>query len=164
MIRVFAILTTVLAALLAPVGAGAQELTPSHRAEIQKLMELTGAERIGNQMGTMIVQQVYAGLRRSNPNLPADSIAILEGVTVGLLTERSGELLERVVPLYGKHFSEAEIVELVSFYESPIGQKAIRVLPVIMQEMAPLSQAWATELQPELEKRLKARLSEAGYL
>jgi hypothetical protein len=164
MIRTASIAAVLVSVFLTPANVGAQDLTPSHRAEIVKLMELTGSQEIGNQLGSMIVQQVYAALRKANPNIPERTVAILEEVTLEVLSERTGDLYSAMIPLYGNHFSESEISELVAFYETPIGRKAIRVLPVIMQEVAPISQAWAEALQPELEQRLKARLSEAGLL
>lgn len=39
-----------------------------------------------------------------------------------------------VINLYAKNFSEDEISEMVKFYQSPVGKKAISRLPAITQE------------------------------
>jgi uncharacterized protein len=47
------------------------------------------------------------------------------------------ELINNVYfPTFSKHFTVAEIKELTTFYESPIGQKFISTAPIVMQESA----------------------------
>jgi hypothetical protein len=41
---------------------------------------------------------------------------------------------EFVINLYAKNFSEEEISEMVKFYQSPVGKKALTRLPAITQE------------------------------
>jgi len=82
------------------------------------------------------------------------------------------ELISNVYyPVYSKHFTVAEIEELIAFYESPIGQKYISVTPTLMQEsVAIMNQKYTPQLQkigfklaeeemekikPELEKLRK---------
>jgi hypothetical protein len=43
-------------------------------------------------------------------------------------------LLEITVPIYAKYFSRDEIDGLIQFYQTPLGQKAISVLPQVMGE------------------------------
>ena len=44
------------------------------------------------------------------------------------------EIVERLVPLYDKYYTEKELWDIVQFYESPAGQKALEVTPKIMKE------------------------------
>jgi uncharacterized protein len=45
------------------------------------------------------------------------------------------EILDTVYsPLYDKYFNEQELKELIAFYRTPAGRKAIAVLPALMQE------------------------------
>jgi len=47
-----------------------------------------------------------------------------------------GEVLERVgIEIYGKHFTEEELKELISLYKSPALQKYLRLSPQITSEM-----------------------------
>ena len=56
------------------------------------------------------------------------------------------ELTDLIVPIYEKHFTNDEILQLISFYKSPIGQKYIQELPGIMQESMQAGQQWGYEL------------------
>lgn len=77
-----------------------------------------------------------------------------------------GELLDRVgVEIYGKHFSEDELKELIAIHKSPVAQKLLRLLPQITAEMIPKMQEWITPTMTQLmeeafteeKNKLKAR-------
>jgi hypothetical protein len=141
-----------------PVPAGAQA---DRRAQVKELMTLTGARSIGVQMGSMVAQQFFAAMRASNPSIPDEVHAVIEQVAVALFSERADDLIERMVPLYERHFTSGELAELILFYKTPTGRKAIQALPQLMQESVPISQAWAQSFQLELERRIRERLGAA---
>jgi hypothetical protein len=45
------------------------------------------------------------------------------------------QILELAVPAYDRHFSHEEINELIKFYQTPLGQKAISTLPKLSNEL-----------------------------
>ena len=45
------------------------------------------------------------------------------------------EILATVIPIYGKHFSEEELKELIKFYESSTVRKYMRLTPTINREI-----------------------------
>ncbi|MCK5082201.1 MAG: DUF2059 domain-containing protein, partial [Candidatus Omnitrophica bacterium] len=49
------------------------------------------------------------------------------------------EIIERLVPLYDKYYTEKELWDIVEFYESPAGKKILEVTPEIMKESIGLS-------------------------
>ncbi len=49
------------------------------------------------------------------------------------------EIIERLVPLYDKYYTEEELLEIIKFYESPAGKKALEATPQIMQESVGVS-------------------------
>ncbi|HQP10768.1 MAG TPA: DUF2059 domain-containing protein, partial [Candidatus Omnitrophota bacterium] len=44
------------------------------------------------------------------------------------------EIIERLIPLYDKHYSESDLQSIIDFYESPAGKKVMEVTPEIMKE------------------------------
>ena len=44
------------------------------------------------------------------------------------------EIIERLIPLYDKYYTEEELWDIIQFYESPAGKKAIEATPKIMKE------------------------------
>ena len=69
-----------------------------------------------------------------------------------------GDLEGEMAAIWMKHFSEAEIRELIAFYQTPLGRKALKAMPEIMKEGAAIGLARANAHQGELEEMLhKAR-------
>jgi len=44
------------------------------------------------------------------------------------------ELIEKLIPVYTKHFTEQEIESLITFYRSTTGKEMIDKTPLILQE------------------------------
>ncbi len=44
------------------------------------------------------------------------------------------EMVELQLGLYRKYYEEAELKELAAFYKTPLGQKALRIMPEIAQD------------------------------
>lgn len=69
----------------------------------------------------------------------------------------SGTMEQIFFPIYDKHFTEPELKDLVAFYKSPTGQKAIQVMPDLMKESVEKS----TELMnPKMVQLLNEVLEE----
>ena len=50
------------------------------------------------------------------------------------------------MPLYDKYFSAQEVKDLIRFYESPIGQKTITVLPELMAQLQAEGRKWGEDV------------------
>jgi hypothetical protein len=44
------------------------------------------------------------------------------------------EVINNIIPLYDKHFTQEELDSYVAFFSSPQGQKFLKTLPIIMRE------------------------------
>jgi hypothetical protein len=49
------------------------------------------------------------------------------------------ELTAALVPIYDRYYTEAEVLELITFYESPAGTKMLTVAPELIQEVTEAS-------------------------
>ena len=120
------------------------------REDIRKLLVLTGSGKLGVQTMNMMIQT----FKRTNPEVPQkfwDEFA---------REVKEDELVDLVIPIYDKHYTHDEIKQLIEFYESPVGQKSIRVMPQIVQESQAAGQRWGRELALKVQKRLQ----EEGHL
>jgi len=156
--------------LVAAAGAfpsGAQELDPSFRADILKLMEVTGAAKLGEQMASLITSSFLEGLENANPDVSARALDIAQEV---IEAEISGAfdgpdgLVAKMIPVYAKYFDHQEVRGLLAFYETELGRKTIAVMPALMQEGARVGQAWGAEMAPRVEKRFHERMKAEGLI
>jgi hypothetical protein len=104
-------------------------------AQVRQLMEVSGVDRMLGQMNT----QMAAMMQQQVPCVPASywqDFIDAKGVR---------ELTERMVPIYQRHFSAADIQGLLKFYRSPLGQKVITEMPATMAEGMQLGQEWGRQ-------------------
>lgn len=57
------------------------------------------------------------------------------------------ELFENIIPVYDRYYSEAELTDLIRFYQSSTGQKFISVTPDLLQEVMKVSVQYFSEKQ-----------------
>lgn len=119
------------------------------RAEIRSLIELTGAANISADA----LRQIIAPLRRGFPQVP-------EEFWDSFVKEvRSDELVDLVVPIYDRYYTRDDIHDLTRFYQSPVGQKTIKVLPKLSAEAIDAGQEWGRTVAD----RAMRKLQEKGY-
>jgi uncharacterized protein len=67
------------------------------------------------------------------------------------------KLTEMCIPPYEKHLSHDDVKELIKFYESPVGQKLVKVQPQIMQECMQIGQKWGEEIGQKVVAKMKEK-------
>ncbi len=116
-------------------GKSASNIDPAKEAAIRKMFEVMGTSKM--------MQQVLAGM--SSNMKPMLMSSLPAGDYREKLTDlffekfqsklRVEQLLNLTVPIYAKYFSKEEIEGLTRFYQTPLGQKALSVLPQTVIEM-----------------------------
>ncbi|MEI6178615.1 MAG: DUF2059 domain-containing protein [Verrucomicrobiota bacterium] len=119
--------------LIAPAHA---EITKEKRQEVEKMLQLTGMEKLFVQMKT----QMLSGLKSKLTSVP-DSF--WEKFQEKMDTH---ELVEKIIPLYDKYYTLEDLKAINAFYESPVGKKILTTLPQIMQESMKIGQEWGEKI------------------
>lgn len=159
------LLTIIAAAVLSlgPCQAAADEaLTPQKRADIERLLEMTEALALGQQMSSLMVAQFTSVIRQANPNIPKELLDTLPGIVNSVIDDHVATLKNAIIPIYHKHFSHNELKQMIAFYETDLGRKTIRVMPMLVQESMAAGQLWGRSLGPEIERRIRARFKKEG--
>ena len=156
-------------------GAAVREvkIDPAKEADIRRLLELMDAKTLFKQtldgmeksLTPLLVQALPAG-----PYRPQLIELFFAKMQAKMDVQR---LVELSIPVYDKYLSGEEIKGLIQFYSTPVGRKAITVLPKITQEMREEGQKWGGELgrrsmmevlseHPDLAKALDDAVKAAG--
>lgn len=135
----------------------ANAMDKAKKEKIVQLMEMTGAKNIAVQFAQAMNQQVAAVLKASNPDMPERAFVILDEELGRLMKEEADGLIEQIIPVYDKHFTENEIKEVIKFYQTPVGKKTIQVMPQLLQESMAIGQTWGEQVAPKLFERLEQR-------
>jgi hypothetical protein len=165
--RVFRIIGVVLLVAIAGVAARAEETpSPEAIATASELLSITTID-IRKQLMTQINRLVWPAIEQEL----ARSKAIDDATVAELRTEvehiqlqELNELMKAAPPIYARHFTVDELHQLIAFYRTPLGNKALHEMPLVLGEfvtaIAPRLQEIQTQAADAADKVLRAH----GYL
>ena len=119
---------------------------------INELIEVTNALDFATSMGDMVASNI---VQQSGMSPEISTIILKE--TKQIIREElieNGFVQNLMQDLYKKHFTLEELKQLVTFYQSDTGKKALSVLPGLSQEAMTVTQERMTLINPKLQKRL----------
>jgi hypothetical protein len=140
---------------------------PSLRADIIKLMELTGSAELGKEMASMVADAALESFKSMHPELPTRAYLVAHDVLQSEYGRGFSDpegFLATVIPIYEKHFNHDEIRTLIAFYDSEVGRKNVALIPTLVQEYEELGKQWAVDMTPAVQQALKDRLQFEGYV
>ncbi len=117
---------------------------------IKKLLEVTGSKQISQQ----ITSQMLNSMKSNLPQVPQKFWDSFQNEI------NYDEIIEQIIPIYSKYFTNEEIKGMLDFYETPLGRKTIRVMPQVMQESMQIGQAYGRKVAEKIISKLQAE----GYL
>jgi hypothetical protein len=114
--------------------APAEKIEPAKDAAIRHLMDITESSKMGENIANYITTQVHNGAGRAIPadQLPKFMDTFSQKFTAGLPPTAVNDA---IVAIYAKHFSMDDIQVLTKFYESPVGQRIVKEMPEVDQQM-----------------------------
>ncbi|MES1946663.1 hypothetical protein C84B14_04924 [Salinisphaera sp. C84B14] len=130
---------------------------------IRELIALTDAEQLEAIFSRQFIDRVANAVALFRPDMDPATMRVIRQEATAVIRERieSGDALYSVLyPVYEKHFNIFELNQLVEFYQSPVGQKLVRVSPELLTESLALGREWGLSLVPEIMERVQSRLSE----
>jgi len=138
----------------------AAKVDPAKEADIRRLMDVTGAKDLGAQVMNAGIAQFRASVTESQPDNPrakqfADAFAAH--------FEKHFDphsLTETVIPIYDKHLSTEDLKELLAYYQSPFGQRMLKVLPEVARESQVAGFTLGQKAAQEAMEELKAEYPE----
>ena len=72
------------------------------------------------------------------------------------------DITQAMIPAYQKHFTKADIAAMNAFYSSPVGQKVLQELPVVVQEGSQAAMPILSKYLDEWKDRMQQQLKEMG--
>ena len=94
-------------------------------------------------------------------NATIDQMGSMMGVTIKesdkeeFTKDVMGSLIDLLVPVYKKHFSEQDLKDAIEMYKTPIGKKISEKTPIIAQETMQASMQWGMELSQKMQKYIQ---------
>jgi hypothetical protein len=136
--------------VLAAASSVFSQAQPANEKNIRKLMQLTGA----GELGLQAVDNMIATFRKQHDNIDDEFWTEMRKEL------RPETLVDLVVPIYAKYFTDDEILGLIRFYETPLGKKVTSTLPAVMNESMTVGGEWGRELGEKIVNKMKLK----GYV
>ena len=130
--------------------------------EAELLVRLSLTDRVMTNVQDNYTNQLGAVLTAQE--VPAEDAArLIDEEMQALADSEHQRLLDALVPIYRRYYTADEIHQLLSFYQTEVARKSIRVSGMIAAEGQQFVRLWNENFEQELLERVKARLREAGH-
>jgi hypothetical protein len=158
-----AIIALAAIAIVQPAAAQALAKPSTNSLLIAKqIVELKGVKQMMDPVAIGVVEKVKSVIMQQNFMFQKD----INEVTVQLHKEfdsRSGELVDSAARAYASHFTEAELKQILTFYQSPVGQKMIVEEPKAIEDSMKDAGQWADDLSVDVMNRMRAEMKKRGH-
>jgi hypothetical protein len=103
--------------LLVPGSARAQEIDAAFRSDIERLMDVTGASKLGTQIFSQSSSQLFDQMKRLQPQIPERVLVVVKEVIDSEFSKAFADpaMRARQVELYAKHFTRDDVRHLLGF-------------------------------------------------
>ena len=135
----------------------------SHAADAERFLKLAHADKLTVPVYGQ-VQQMFAQRFAQAPNGKQAVLESYQAKANAALDKAVGwdKLKPDMVKLYTSNFNEQELKELISFYESPLGQKVLQKMPTLTAQSAQITQGKLETAVPEVNKLLADMSKDLG--
>jgi len=120
----------------------------NYKATLRKVFEATGSEEMYKQAIKMMIPM----LKPKYPELNTESFDLIEKE---ILKTSIDSLVDMLVPVYFKYYSQSELEEILKFYQSQIGKKYAKNSSIIMRESVEVGKNWGILIGNEFERKVK---------
>jgi uncharacterized protein len=157
-----ALLLTASPASAAPARATAPDDTGALAVEISRLAlppenHEAMAGKASSQAYDMMVATIGAKVKDLPPGFLEAARGELDDLMKAIMPPYQ-EVLDLQAGLLVKHYSPAELKEMLAFYRTPLGQKVIRTMPEVMNDVMAWMQATMQRQMPAAMERFQERM------
>lgn len=152
-------LSFVVLALLAAVparahaqAAAATPASPVKDPEKRRLIDDLLARTKAVDLALQSMEGSIGAQRVANPRIPA----VFWDRFIARAKAERGEFESLIAGVWDRHFTAAELRQLLAFYDTPVGRKTLEVQPAIAQESMVAGQQWGQRLGMKIGAELEA--------
>jgi hypothetical protein len=150
-----------LAVALLATGPAAAQSPDAIAAAKELIIAMRAADQIKASF-PLIMQQFKPAIARGNPAVERDFDALVPAM-LSAMDGRMNELLDGMAAIYARFFTTDEIKQITGFYQAPVGQKFLQIMPSILQESMAVGQKFGQEVAAEAQSKMIEELRKRGH-
>ena len=106
------------------------------------------------------IETTHASLKKKMPDISQKDLDRIDAMTSQLLKQLDVDgMLDDIVPVYQRHLTKGDVSALLTFYQSPTGEKMLREQPQMMAEamkaVQPRMEKMMNDVMDQMEKMAK---------
>lgn len=134
-------------------GSAGRALADADAKVTMELVQLVTPQETYQAMISTMTTQMMASLSQSGAKMPADAANKMGKAVMEALPYN--DLAQWTVEIYASRFTTDEIKQMITFYKTPVGKKAAKLLPEISGEIG-------KKMGPIVMQRLPAAMKKVG--
>jgi uncharacterized protein len=150
--------------LLTGCYAHAQEaVSPEALQAANELVAVISGDTI-NQISRQMTAAVWPGIENSlKAKVDSETLGEIRSEFERQVAQFIGDGMKDAPAIYAKYFSLAELRDLGAFYKSPLGIKALQLMPKVMGESMALIGPRVPAFQAQVQASVEAIMRKHGY-
>lgn len=128
----------------------------------KQIVEIKGVKNIFDPLVRGVVQKTKDMFMQTNFMWAKDlnEVALIEEKKYA---PRVNELVDATARIYAAQFTEPELKQLLAFYETPIGKKALAVEPKVLDQAMAYAGTWGDNLSQEVIASMREEMKKRGH-
>ena len=159
-----ALVTLALLAVAKPAFAQAPAARPSPAAILiaKQIVEIKGAKELYEPLVRGVVEKVKSQFMQTN-FMYAKDLNEIAGSLEREYAPRVNELVDASARIYASYFTEAELKDILTFYQSPVGRKVISEEPKALEASMANAGDWGDKLSDDVIAKMRAEMKKRGH-
>lgn len=159
-----ALVALVAIAFAPPATAQAPAPQPSASAILlaKQIVEIKGVKNIFEPLVRGVVEKTKNMFMQTN-FMWAKDLNEVAAIEEKKFAPRVNELVDATARIYATQFTEQELKELLAFYQSPVGKKALVTEPKVLDQAMTYAGTWGDNLSQEVIASMREDMKKRGH-
>lgn len=159
----YRLMVCALLALVLAEPAHAQEPSTETMQAASDLAAVMSSDTVG-QLSAALTAQIWPNIERQfGSKVDAGTLTDLRGDFQQSLSSVMAEVMRDTPNVYARHFTAQELRDMLAFYKSTVGQKALKTMPIVMAEVGERFKPRVQAFQADLNAKMETTLRNHGY-
>ena len=138
------------------------QVSPAQFALAKQIVEIKGVKAMFAPLVHGVIKKTTDSVMQTNMMWGKDINEISAQIEKDY-APRGQEIVDATARFYASHFSEAELKQILGFYQSPVGQKMLVEEPRALDESMAYAGSWGDNLSIEVMSKLRAEMKKRGH-
>ena len=138
------------------------QVSPAQLLIAKQIVEIKGVKAMFAPLVRGVVQKTKDSVMQTNVMWGKD----LNEIAAQIEKEyqpRGEEIVDATARIYASHFTEPELKQILTFYQSPVGQKMLAEEPKALDQSMSYAGSWGDNLSIDVMSKLRAEMKKRGH-